>query len=416
MGPLQQSTLLLEQSQWVATMADVMLVYRPWWAVLADNAVGLTVTVIVVSAIAVALVRLRQRDKCLSLLDGYHVTYLGCHGGSLWGRLVVYSKGLEVVFDAIHTSRNGIEKSSALIYENDLLDCLALCRSVEALSDSEVNRRMRQIRTAFRPGRVRRGGRAVRNLVITLRDAFGKVLGAFLGQLSRESSVRARFLGAQKNQVTELGKVILGAAGNAYEPMLERHVGKPVVLQVKSPVAKDQPIIEIPGFLAEYSDRYIAVFNTVHEPYRDVHLDVSDVSESLEEDGFRIDRNHDRVVVTCTGPEVVVVKSVATETRTMELECALLCGTGVEVPVGRTSRRAMRSEVDTERSGRAAGSSIGSSKSIHVHVRLTRRIDVVCPRQYAAIYFGGTLDVAEKNRGEDDRRKAGVAPEELLER
>ena len=101
---------------------------------------------------------------------------------------------------------------------------------------------------------------------------------------------------------------MLGAAANAYEPILERHIGKRVVLELKAAGENASPI-ELPGYLVEYSEKYVAVFNVEHEPLEDVRLELTD---SAEREGVRVELGPTHVMITCTGNEALVVFGCAT--------------------------------------------------------------------------------------------------------
>ena len=69
-----------------------------------ENALPLTILTIFMAAGVGAVLRRRSRDKCLWLLNDHHVTYLARNGDVLWGDLTVFSNGLELRFDAAHTT------------------------------------------------------------------------------------------------------------------------------------------------------------------------------------------------------------------------------------------------------------------------------------------------------------------------
>jgi hypothetical protein len=353
---------------------------RPWWQVLVEGSFGLTVLFIFLAAIVAVLVGQLKKDKCLKLVHDYHISYLSTTGKAIWGNLIVCSKGLEVVFDAPYLTRRGIYKSSALLYEADLVNCLAICRSVDALTEQEKRNRDRQIRSRFRPGFVRRMGRSLRNMLNTLRDAFSKALSALIGQLSRTPS--GAILTTQKAGVEQIGQTLLGAAANAYEPLLERHIGRPVVVQLASPADPQKRVIDLPGFLVDYTEKYLAVFNVAQAPVSHEQLEIS---QSHVGSGYTIELTEQSVKVTCTGPDVVIVKSIKTAKRYSELDVVLTNGT----------------QVDLNRDG---------SETVAIHLQRTRGIDIVCPRSQANVYFGG--DEADLLHG----KVHGLAPEPEVQR
>jgi hypothetical protein len=352
----------------------------PWWHALLESPLSLAILFIFVTAIITVLIQQRRKDKCLKLLDDYHVSYINAVGTVIWGDLRVYSKGLEVIFDAPYQTRRGLYKTSALIYEKQLADCHAICRCVDGLTDREQRMRQLQIIRTFNPGPIRRATRALRNLLNTLKDAFNKALSTILGQMAKTKP--GGVMSTQKGGIDQIGQTLLGAAGNSYEPILERHIGKPIVLQLQSPADPDKKPIDLPGFLADYTDQYIAVFNVEHDPIGEQTIEVT---ESVAHKGYKIDLTEQTVCITCMGPEILVVKSLKTAKRTAELHVALTSGANLEL--GRDD-----------------------SPSITLCLERTRRVDIICPRSQATVYFGGEFE-----HNLPPRRQNGIAPEPEVE-
>lgn len=353
---------------------------QPWWAVLLDSAFGLAILFIFLTAVIGVLINQRRKDKCLKLLHDYHATYIDITGKVIWGDTIVYSQGLEFTFDRPYRTLRGVIKNSALVYQNQLESCLAICRTVEGLTADERDAREKQIRQTFNPNFLRRWKRWIRNMLNTLKDAFNKALSALIGQLSKRPGA-GPVLTQQQAGVTQIGTTLLGAAGNAYEPILERHIGKPVVLQLQSPADPDKKLIDLPGYLVDYTEQWLAVFNVDHTPVSDQRLTVT---ESIEQPGFKVTVDGPRVKVTCTGPEVVVVQSVKTDKRYAEPNVAIT-------------------------NGGSCAFKRNDSPSVELHILRTRQIDIVAPRKQAVVYFGSCED------DEDCTRQHGVAPEPLVE-
>ena len=351
---------------------------KPWWQLLLENGLALTLLFIFLAAVIGVIFRLRKKDKCLKLLAGDHASYLTTAGHAVWGDLTVYSQGLELTFDAPHTTREGLQKSSSLIYETELGACLALCRVDAALTDTERRRREKQIRRSFRPGLHRRVLRWVRNILNTLRDAFSKALSSILGTLAR-ARPGAAVLSTHQTQVDEIGQTLLGAAGNAYEPLLEAHIGRPVVLRVASAHAPTTTPIELPGYLVDYTDRFIAVFNVAHEPEQQIELPMT---EAAERPGVTLTLSDEDVLIRCTGPASIVLNRLRGEDGALrELGLALLPGCAVSLP----------------RAGAAS-----------VMLQRTRHLDIVCPRALATVHFGADTQTP-------GQRWSGLAPARFAE-
>lgn len=349
------------------------------WLLLLENAFTLTLLFILLAAVVVTLIQRYRRDECLALLDDFHATFADAKGHAMWGDLVVVPNGLEVRFDAPRQTRGGLTQSSALIYADALRAAVGLCRPVDALTPDERVLRRAQLRRSIRPGPVRQLLRALVNFVNALRDALAKaftlaveeVAGAIPGPTA---------LAERGDEFQALGRSLERAVARAYEPLLERHIGRPVVLRLTSAADPEHPV-ELPGYLVEYTQDYLAVFNVAHEPFTEHELEIRSDHRGP---GFMVEWMPPRLRIHCTGPEVVIVKEVRTATRTFVLDCALLRGTHAEI-------------------------STGDADACTLRVRLTRRVDVVCPRVRGTITHGGELDEPEHVH-DPETCVQGVAP------
>jgi len=355
----------------------------PWWHALLDQGLLILVVFIFLTAIVTLIVQQRRRDKCLKLFHDYHITFLAAAGKAIWGDLIVFPKALEVVFDQPYKTRRGIFKSSALLYEPEVGGCLAICRTIDGLTRPERDKRRKQIRRSFNPNFIRRTMRWLRNLLNTLRDAFSKALSALIGAVATKATPGG-MMATQKGSVDQIGQTLLGAAGNAYEPILERHIGRPVVLQLKCPAAGENVFVDLPGYLVDYTEKYVAIFNVEHDPVEEQRLTIE--SEPVTLPWVSLAVSDQFITLTCTGPELLVIKTVKTQQRYYELEVTLAKG----------------GKVDLRRDG----------GKVELLLQRTRRVDVVCPRSQANIYFGGDTQVPDQMR---DERPRGVAPEADVE-
>ncbi len=336
----------------------------------------LSMLVLFVAAIVTAIVRLRQKDKCLKLLDSFHVTYLTTAGATMWGDLVVSSGGMELCFDTPYQTRRGLAKCSTLIFDEDIGGCLAICRSVHGLTEQERRDREAQIRVSFSPGLLRRWKRRLRNLVNTIRDACTKALGMVASQMGKTGGMGGA-LQTQRSGIDDLGKTLIGTMGNAYEPILERHIGRPVILELADPAGGTTPRCELPGFLVDYSERFVAVFNVEHQPVETIEIEAS---KSTTREGVRIELQDKKVVVACEGDDALVVRRITCGDETTDLAVSLVPGTSVRLP-------------------RVPG------KPVQLQMERTRRIDIVCPRSLARIRYGSDAPASRRSGW------VGAAPE-----
>jgi hypothetical protein len=214
-----------------------------------------SLALIFLCAIIGAVVSRRQRDRCLRLLNDFHVTLCRDDGENFWGDLVVYPQGLELRFDKPHITRFGLQKRGVLIYEKEQVSYIGLFRTLSELTQEEKIQRQAQVISRFRPGPTRRFLRGARNWVGTIQDAFTQAITVALGQVQRTHPA----MKSRQTELKNLGQQLVGATGNSWEPMLERLMGKPVVVEVKIP-GMENGLTELSGYLAEYSSKYIAIF------------------------------------------------------------------------------------------------------------------------------------------------------------
>jgi hypothetical protein len=116
----------------------------------------------------------------------------------------------------------------------------------------------------------------VRNFVNTLRDAFNNAIGAVVGQYQRMNPTSA-VLGAQAGSVTNIGQTLLGKLANSYEPLLEQYIGQPVILDVADPLNPNNATVQYTGYLADYTQNFIAIFNVQHPKLQEIVVELPDI-------------------------------------------------------------------------------------------------------------------------------------------
>ncbi|TET33050.1 MAG: hypothetical protein E3J72_17875 [Planctomycetota bacterium] len=217
--------------------------------VLLDNVFALTLLFIFASAILGAFLSARARDKCLKDFHRYSVTLEDKTGNIAWGCLRVFSTGFELEYETEYQNTDSHVESSYVVYENEYINIYTLYRYHDQLTSRDKRRRLRQIKRTYRPSLLWRLGRKIRNAFNTLRDAFTKSIDAFIGQAKKGSTL----LAAQGGKVSEMGKGVISHVGNAYDPILERFVGKQVVVEI----TRDGKTQEYPGILKEYTSKFL---------------------------------------------------------------------------------------------------------------------------------------------------------------
>lgn len=240
----------------------------------------LTLLFIFLTAIVTTFVTRWSKDKCLALLKRSHVTLVRNRGlKATWGALRVFSAGVEVVFDSPYTDLRGHRRTTQLFYQSDLdTSVLCLCRVHDELSEKEKLWRQRQIRRHFNPGPLKRSWRGVRNMINTLRDAVNTAIGAAVNQYARMNPASA-VLSTQAGAVTQIGQTLVNRFGNAYEPLLEQYIGKPVILDLADPLDPNNATVQFSGFLADYTQNWVALLNREHNTTEEIRLDLPNIEQ-----------------------------------------------------------------------------------------------------------------------------------------
>ncbi len=232
---------------------------------------------IFLTAIVTTIVTKWSRDKCLKRLHGYHVTLENNRGMVDWGRLKTLSSGIELTYDHPYIDTKGRKKTSYMLYQPEVeQQVLTIFRYHDELDEEGRSRRLQQVQTTFNPNLPRRFWRGVRNFVNTLRDAFNAAISAVVGQYQRMNPA-ASVLASSSGSVTQIGQTLLGKFANAYEPLLEQYIGQPVIVEVADPLNPNNKTIEYSGYLADYSQQFLAIFNVDHTTDRWIEFVLPDV-------------------------------------------------------------------------------------------------------------------------------------------
>ena len=231
-----------------------------------------TLLFIFLTAIITTVVTKWARDKCLKFFNHYPVTLERTRGQTSWGRLKVFSSGIEIVYDHPYVDHRGRKKTSYMIYQQELeQQMLSLLRYHDELDEAHRASRVKQVKGTFNPGPLRRMWRSVRNFINTLRDAFNAAIGAVVGQYQKMNPANAVF-STQGQQVTAISQTLLGRFANAYEPLLEQYIGRPVILDVADPLNPNNATVQYAGYLADYTSQFIAVFSVEHQTADEIEL------------------------------------------------------------------------------------------------------------------------------------------------
>jgi len=327
-----------------------------------DNPFALALTIIFLIAIIAAFVAARKRDRCLKKFRDYPVTLLRQDGRTLWGRLRVFSKGLELVYAR---SAHEAGKRSLLIYEPELAGILAVYRFVDRLDAKEHAWQARQTALLARMKLPYRTWRGTRNLFNTFRDAVVQAMGLTI-QHAAKAAPNPLLTAAGQAPIATLGSALGTDSGFAYEPMLEQYIGLPVVLELANPADAGKPPVEYRGALSEYSDKYILLVGVSHRFTERMALGGPEAS--FMEDRVRVRPAEGKLVIQNPSPAVVRVDAV---------ECA-----GVQREINEAVPPGETAEVTLPEGVGAGGAAVILSYE--------RTFDVIVPRSCGAVRHAGS--------------------------
>jgi hypothetical protein len=95
-------------------------------------------------------------------------------------------------------------------------------------------------------------------------------------QYQRANPATGALLSTQGSSVQSIGQTILGRFANAYEPLLEQYIGQAVILEVADPLNPNNASVEFTGYLADYTQNNIALFNVNHTCETSIELTMPD--------------------------------------------------------------------------------------------------------------------------------------------
>ena len=217
----------------------------------AELAFWAPLVVIFGSALLAAIIKRYTKDACLKEFHDCFVFLRLKNGHWIPGELRVYSNCLEVRYRESQPFGENFQKLSYVLYEDNLDNIDRVLRPSLKEGTPERERWHREIQRLRHPSPLRVAGRRIRNLFNMLRDAIAQSIQILFGAWKKTS----RFATVQfdEGKVGEMGRTLISAVPNAYEPILEKYLGHLVVIET---LVADK-VVEQKGILQEYSSKYI---------------------------------------------------------------------------------------------------------------------------------------------------------------
>jgi len=190
-----------------------------------------TIIFIVLATFVGALLKRRSKDRCLKDFSGYLITLEKTGQKSIWGKLRVENTGLELVYENLHKDSEGHNESSYILYKQEYSNIQALIRFHDRLSSSDRIRRDNDLERTYHPGTLSKFWRKVKSVFKMVRDSVMEVINVLISHAKKTTPAGA-MLTSQDKYVSQMKQELISSVGTAYEPLLERHIGRKVVLEM----------------------------------------------------------------------------------------------------------------------------------------------------------------------------------------
>ncbi|MHC4460752.1 MAG: hypothetical protein ACYS6W_07785 [Planctomycetota bacterium] len=217
---------------------------------------AITIIFIVLATGVGAFIRRRSRDKCLKDFSKNMVTLEETSGKTIWGKLNVENTGLEFVYPEKHKDEEGHDETSYILYKYEYPNIAALIRYHDELSQRNKKEREKELKRTYHPTLVRRLKRKIQNVFKTVRDSVMEVVNLLISQAKKATPAGA-VLTSQDKYVSRMKQELMGSVGTSFEPLLERYIGRRVVLEL----IKGDKVIEYCGVLKEYTSEFVEIMD-----------------------------------------------------------------------------------------------------------------------------------------------------------
>jgi hypothetical protein len=220
------------------------------------DSLSITIIFIIISTVVGAFIKGRMRDKCLLSFQGNPVNIELKSGKTAWGVLRLESTGLELNYKEPYLDKNDNNiETSFILYKNEYPNLQCIVRYVDDLDGKSRKKRdvtLKKIHKRRGVGIVRR----MRNFFGTVRDSFVEVANLLIGRAKQISPVQ-NVVSSQGKHVSQMQADVVSTLNTAFEPILEKHMGKKVILQL----SRADKVLEYVGVLKRYTSSFLELMD-----------------------------------------------------------------------------------------------------------------------------------------------------------
>jgi|GEM_PF-618259 len=247
------------------------------------NTLAITIIVIFTTTLLVSYFKSTAKDRCLKDFRSFQTLVILKNNNSLWGRLIIESSGVVLEYPESYDNVTHLERGY-IIYRGEFSILHGLFRIVDQLTAEELRLRERTS-LVFERSWIVNIRRVLRNFFAAVRDAIVDTFSLFLGRITPKSAVVA---GNQK-YVKSVGESFIDYVGNSYDSILERLIGKRVIIEV----SRDGKWTEYEGTMRNYTKDFVEVLST----YMPISYSVKCRRGTIEAFGVVFERIEDSVIV-----------------------------------------------------------------------------------------------------------------------
>ncbi len=247
------------------------------------NTLAITIIVIFTTTLLVTYFKSTAKDRCLKDFRSFQTLVILKNNNSLWGRLMIESSGVVLEYPESYDNVTHLERGY-IIYRGEFSILHGLFRIVDQLTAEELRLRERTS-LVFERSWIVNIRRVLRNFFAAVRDAIVDTFSLFLGRITPKSAMVA---GNQK-YVKSVGESFIDYMGNSYDSILERLIGKRVIIEV----SRDGKWTEYEGTMRNYTKDFVEVLST----YMPISYSVKCRRGTIESFGVVFERIEDSVIV-----------------------------------------------------------------------------------------------------------------------
>lgn len=212
----------------------------------------LTILILVIAAIFV--IKANTPDACLSDFDGDLVTVEKTDGKIIWGRLCLSHDAIELIYPEPHPDEEGQRKdTNYIIYKGEYGEIKILIRYIDDQKGEGLKKREKRKKEILS----KNAARDINNFLNSIRDLFFECV--FFMKGFPKNSV---YVEKQEERLAEREEDVKNSLINkAYEPILEKYIGRKVALTVVD-IGKKREYI---GMLHEYTSEYVEILDVLYK-------------------------------------------------------------------------------------------------------------------------------------------------------